>query len=124
MVQCDGADLGSWGQPRVEHTFVVLAEVLDNLPHDRVWRPESEAAWQQTRVVRDPEALTSALGVAHGLREVTEPVTDDLIRESLTALQWTREEPAWRRWLDVAVGAGTVARISIPKLKKPYSVPC
>ena len=31
----DAADLSSWGKPRAEHTFVLMAEVLDNLPHDR-----------------------------------------------------------------------------------------
>ena len=73
----------------------------------RVWRQDEGAEWEQTRIIQDPEALTSALGVAHGLSEVTEPVTDDLIRECLAELQWNSEEhPAWRRWLDIAVRAG------------------
>lgn len=33
--QKDAADLESWGAPSQEHTFLVMAEVLDNMPHDR-----------------------------------------------------------------------------------------
>lgn len=73
----------------------------------RVWRSHDDSDWQQTRVIRDAEALTGALGVAHGLSEVTEPTTDELIRECLGALRWECEgHPLWRRWLDLAVGAG------------------
>ena len=35
VLQQDAADRGAWGAPRAEHTFVVMAEVLDNMPHDR-----------------------------------------------------------------------------------------
>ncbi|GLI61912.1 hypothetical protein VaNZ11_004435 [Volvox africanus] len=46
-----GLDPATWGsERRWEHTFVLMMEVLDNLPHDRVFRRRASDPWQQTAV--------------------------------------------------------------------------
>ena len=43
--QRDAADLSSWAaMPAADPTFVLMAEVLDNLPHDRCVRAPPHAA--------------------------------------------------------------------------------
>ena len=35
----DATTVEAWGATKDEACFVIALEVLDNLPHDRVWRP-------------------------------------------------------------------------------------
>ncbi|KAF5828863.1 putative S-adenosyl-L-methionine-dependent methyltransferase-domain-containing protein [Dunaliella salina] len=48
--------LSTWGTcPVWDHTYVLMMEVLDNLPHDRVYRRSEKHPWHQTYVVALPD---------------------------------------------------------------------
>lgn len=54
---CAGQDAGkaeSWGGVDERPCFVIMLEVLDNLPHDRVCNTKD--GWRQTRVVPSSHA--------------------------------------------------------------------
>ncbi|CAI7766822.1 unnamed protein product [Closterium sp. NIES-53] len=46
----DAADVRGWGAPSNEPCFILLFEVLDNLPHDRVQWSRESSEWEETRV--------------------------------------------------------------------------
>ena len=48
----DAGDPAGW-ESTSELTFILMMEVLDNCPHDRVHKPQSSGAWQQTHVLED-----------------------------------------------------------------------
>ena len=50
QVECrDAGDPAGW-TTSTELTFILLMEVLDNCPHDRIHRDPSTGQWQQTHV--------------------------------------------------------------------------
>ena len=62
--------------------------MLDNLPHDRVWRARGSTEWQQTLVETPSGGRGSGGGTrAAEPREVLEPVSDTYIARALSALQ-------------------------------------
>ncbi|KAL4452506.1 hypothetical protein ABPG75_008168 [Micractinium tetrahymenae] len=76
-----------------EHAFIVMCEVLDNLPHDRVWRDMGSSEWQQTLVAEgDPHgdladwAQHHRQGGGGALIELLQPASDPLIRRCLQAM--------------------------------------
>ena len=71
----DATERRTWGSRDERACFVVALEVLDNLPHDRVWRPRRGAPWEQTRVAGEGRQL------------VTEPLEDGLLGRAVDALQ-------------------------------------
>ncbi|GFR52698.1 hypothetical protein Agub_g15325, partial [Astrephomene gubernaculifera] len=90
-----GLDPATWGgEVRWEHTFVLMMEVLDNLPHDRVFRRRPSDPWQQT-VVRPLPASSSSSSPSSSpssslesgpWEEVGEPLTDPLLARTLAAV--------------------------------------
>ncbi|GIL75540.1 hypothetical protein Vretimale_15115 [Volvox reticuliferus] len=97
-----GLDPATWGpERRWEHTFVLMMEVLDNLPHDRVFRRRASDPWQQT-VVRPAETDASPSSSSAPSQSgppsspssmergpwqlVGEPLSDPLLRRTLSAV--------------------------------------
>jgi hypothetical protein len=67
-----------------EECLIVATEVLDNLPHDRVWRPDPGAPWRQTHV--RPVGARGALAAgAAAFEEVLAPAADPLVLRCLAA---------------------------------------
>lgn len=73
-VRChDAADAAAWAEHDTRgdssssqreaegqrHCYILACEVLDNLPHDRVWRAGVGRPWQQTMVALPPEDASS-----------------------------------------------------------------
>ncbi|PRW05767.1 S-adenosyl-L-methionine-dependent methyltransferase [Chlorella sorokiniana] len=105
--QHDAADAAAWraadaaegssggGSSRQdEHAFIVMCEVLDNLPHDRVWRDMGSAEWQQTLVAESDRYEDLGQWSQHHSRggegdyfELVQPAADPLIRRCLQAVQ-------------------------------------
>lgn len=102
----DAADVASWhGIPREIPCFVVAMEVLDNLPHDRVWREGAGGDWHETLVRSTPiiEPATGWKSSSHAqhaqqgsqeistleLEELISPVRDPLIAQCLDAWNTT-----------------------------------
>mmetsp|Transcript_2587 Transcript_2587/g.7719 ORF Transcript_2587/g.7719 Transcript_2587/m.7719 type:complete len:448 (-) Transcript_2587:112-1455(-) len=71
--QGDALQPEAWGQPSNRLTYVVMCEVLDNLPHDRV-SVAADGQWQQTHV-------------RGGAEHVMRPLTDPLISRCLDVLE-------------------------------------
>ncbi|KAG2497193.1 hypothetical protein HYH03_004782 [Edaphochlamys debaryana] len=101
-----GLDPATWGgtAPDWQHTFVLMMEVLDNLPHDKVFRRRPSDPWQQA-VIRplasspsssppsspsaasSPSSPSSAPSMERGpWLEVGEPLLDPLVRRTLAAV--------------------------------------
>jgi hypothetical protein len=62
QVECrDAADLQGWSSSsgNEEACFILMMEVLDNCPHDRVHRESGSSPWMQTAVV---EHASSSVG--------------------------------------------------------------
>lgn len=101
-------------EPSDEHCFIIACEVLDNLPHDRVWRPSAGDPWQQTLVTLPPAAAdggdsdracagsrSGGSGVASSSRgsgwtpeEVLAPADDALVRRCMACLDEADAEQA------------------------------
>ena len=80
----DATTVEAWGATKDEACFVIALEVLDNLPHDRVWRPtRGEGGWTQTIVQKN--STTGAL------EERDAPLEDALIERTLQAIDLTAD---------------------------------
>ncbi|KAK9785257.1 hypothetical protein WJX73_004359 [Symbiochloris irregularis] len=87
---------GSWGPASSSPCFIIMMEVLDNCPHDKVVRQGPAKGWQQVVVARDQQGHPA---------EVLQPLTDDLILECMTAASWEfPPRPWWRTQLDSLLG--------------------
>ena len=77
----DATEHSTWGETDEEECFVIALEVLDNLPHDRVWRPKrGEGEWYQTEVMKGKDGEW---------RQENVPLRDKLIRRTLEAIELT-----------------------------------
>ncbi|KAL3689004.1 hypothetical protein R1sor_015313 [Riccia sorocarpa] len=76
------SDRSGWGPVKKEPCFVIMLEVLDNLPHDLVYRETSDSPWMEKRVVDriDGEWLGTPL-------EISKPLQDDLISRCLQVMR-------------------------------------
>ncbi|EIE25916.1 DUF185-domain-containing protein [Coccomyxa subellipsoidea C-169] len=98
QVECrDATDLLGWDSSQSEEPcFLLLMEVLDNCPHDRVHRESTSNPWLQTAVIQKQVS-------AHATLELLEPLTDDLIQQCLAVGPWEHNgKPVWHRLLDWA----------------------
>lgn len=73
VTNADARHAAAWGASPGHMTYVVMCEVLDNLPHDRITLA-SNGQWQQTHV-------------KDGTQEVLAPLTDPLIVECMDLLE-------------------------------------
>eukprot|EP00897_Mesotaenium_endlicherianum_P005548 jgi/Mesen1/5020/ME000025S04412 len=96
-------DVSGWGKMDEQPCYVIMLEVLDNMPHDRVVRETPSAPWQETLVaVRQAPSSSGSSGAGAGKataggsgseqgeaeeeREVLQPLQDSLIRRCLHAM--------------------------------------
>ncbi|MEW5300862.1 MAG: hypothetical protein WDW36_003761 [Sanguina aurantia] len=82
LLRGSGWDVETWGARDYTHTFILMMEVLDNLPHDRVYRARPSAPWEQT-VVRPEKGVAMEDGP---WVEETQPLTDPLLARCLDAI--------------------------------------
>ncbi|KAL0028989.1 hypothetical protein WJX77_009984 [Trebouxia sp. C0004] len=85
VAQHDASAPLAWGAVNEQPCVIMLMEVLDNLPHDRVWRQSSEADWQETWIQSSSPASHDHMQQKHV--EVTKPVADPLVWACLEASQ-------------------------------------
>lgn len=82
MLRGNAWDRSTWGAQEWNHSFVLAMEVLDNLPHDRVFRRQEGEAWQQTCV-----HVSSGAAMEVGpWSEVLEPLDDPLLKRCLASI--------------------------------------
>ncbi|CAL8470142.1 g9684 [Coccomyxa elongata] len=108
QVECrDAADLRGWdGSKGDDPCFLLLMEVMDNCPHDRVHRESPSQPWLQT-AIREHKGSDSPPS-ASAVEETLQPLSDDLIQQCLAVGPWEHNgKPFWHRLLDWAVDAGS-----------------
>ena len=71
----------AFNQPTDELTFVLMFEVLDNMPHDRVYYSDSDKEWKYETWVEFDDKDGEV-----NLREKRMPIADSLIREAVDLL--------------------------------------
>eukprot|EP00798_Chlamydomonas_sp_ICE-L_P003189 gene3189-13203_t len=79
MVRGNAWDPATWGPRDYAHSHIIMMEVLDNLPHDRVVRSKPSEPWQQTVVV-PKEGRSMEDGP---WEEKLEPLSDPLIQRCI-----------------------------------------
>eukprot|EP00850_Spirogloea_muscicola_P004023 SM000017S02763 [mRNA] locus=s17:101256:104655:+ [translate_table: standard] len=114
-------DVLAWGPPDDTPCFVIMLEVLDNLPHDRIVRQGPIGPWLETYLLEMPApqdkdvtgvpASTDSLpslrdGGKQGVRlqEMLRPVTDPLLAQCLAVLDKPPQEGA--------AGGGSLATLA------------
>ncbi|XP_019181013.1 PREDICTED: uncharacterized protein LOC109176050 isoform X1 [Ipomoea nil] len=71
-VECrDAADRSGWGEVNNQPCWVIMLEVLDNLPHDLIYSENQTSPWMEVWVERQPQRSE--------LSELYRPVKDPLI---------------------------------------------
>ncbi|KAF2288878.1 hypothetical protein GH714_022524 [Hevea brasiliensis] len=74
-VECrDAADRGGWGMGMWSnsHVWVIMLEVLDNLPHDLIYSENQVLPWKEVWIEKQPDRKT--------LSELYKPLQDPLIK--------------------------------------------
>uniref|UniRef100_A0A7I4ESK1 Protein arginine methyltransferase NDUFAF7 n=1 Tax=Physcomitrium patens TaxID=3218 RepID=A0A7I4ESK1_PHYPA len=76
MVNCGSAsDARTWGTVNASPCYIIMFEVLDNLPHDLVYRETPKSPWLETWVVQDQTSKNYV--------EERRPLQDPLIKRCL-----------------------------------------
>ncbi|GMH08026.1 hypothetical protein Nepgr_009866 [Nepenthes gracilis] len=71
-VECrDAADRGGWGDVQQQPCWVIMLEVLDNLPHDLIYAENQVSPWKEVWIEKQPQRSTPS--------ELYKPVQDPLI---------------------------------------------
>ncbi|GAX75066.1 hypothetical protein CEUSTIGMA_g2510.t1 [Chlamydomonas eustigma] len=96
MLKGSALDRGTWGGRDWSHSFILAMEVLDNLPHDRVFRSSEGSAWRQTSVglCRENDRGSMESGP---WQELVEELSDPLIQRCLEAVY---KPPTFEQRLD------------------------
>ncbi|CAN8295559.1 unnamed protein product [Cochlearia groenlandica] len=104
-VECrDASDLSGWRNAEQQPCWVIMLEVLDNLPHDLVYSKSQVAPWMEVLVENKPES--------EALSELYRPLEDPLIKRCIDIIEheddpvskpkeiWSKLFPKpRRRWL-------------------------
>ncbi|XP_078447068.1 NADH dehydrogenase ubiquinone complex I, assembly factor-like protein (DUF185) [Wolffia australiana] len=82
-VECrDASDRNGWGDVDAQPCWVIMLEVLDNLPHDLVFSPDQVSPWMEVWVQNEPGS--------EELSEIYKPIHDPLITRCLeiSGMDW------------------------------------
>eukprot|EP00250_Pteridium_aquilinum_P015013 c22327_g1_i2 orf=102-1040(+) len=88
-VDCrDACKRTGWGKADERPCFVILLEVLDNQPHDLIYKENSSCQWLETRITKGHDSAA--------LIEVHQPVKDPLIQRCIEIMEsGTQSLPSW-----------------------------
>lgn len=75
----DAADQGGWGDVKEQPCWVIMLEVLDNLPHDLIYSENQVAPWMEVWVEKQAESGTFS--------ELYKPLQDPLIMRCLELIE-------------------------------------
>ncbi|KAL6191223.1 hypothetical protein ACLB2K_037614 [Fragaria x ananassa] len=83
-VECrDAADRKGWGDVQQEPCWVIMLEVLDNLPHDLIYSENHVSPWKEVWVAnQDGETLT----------ELYKPLQDSLIKKCIKIIDFEKKQ--------------------------------
>ncbi|KAL1188760.1 hypothetical protein V5N11_004287 [Cardamine amara subsp. amara] len=87
-VECrDASDLSGWRNVEQQPCWVIMLEVLDNLPHDLVYSKSQVSPWMEVLVENKPES--------EALSELYKPLEDPLIKRCIDVVE-LEDEPVSR----------------------------
>ncbi|KAK4798641.1 hypothetical protein SAY86_030967 [Trapa natans] len=99
-VECrDAADCSGWGEVEQNPCWVIMLEVLDNLPHDLVYAENKVSPWMEVWVQKQHHN-----SMEPKLSELYKPLHDPLIKRCLEIVNLDKEQttsPAGRFWSKV-----------------------
>ncbi|XP_010475158.1 PREDICTED: uncharacterized protein LOC104754633 [Camelina sativa] len=88
-VECrDASDLSGWKNVEQQPCWVIMLEVLDNLPHDLVYSKSQISPWMEVLVENKPES--------EALSELYKPLEDPLIKRCIEIVEH-EDEPVSKR---------------------------
>ncbi|EXC16939.1 hypothetical protein L484_021594 [Morus notabilis] len=80
----DAADRSGWGEVQQEPCWVIMLEVLDNLPHDLIYSKDQVSPWMEVWVEKQVESGT--------LSELYKPLEDSLIKRCFKILDMDKSQ--------------------------------
>ncbi|KAJ4810047.1 hypothetical protein LUZ62_022613 [Rhynchospora pubera] len=85
-VECrDATDRSRWGKKETQPCWVIMLEVLDNLPHDLVYAPNQASTWMEVWLQKDNDSQVS---------EVYKPIQDSLISRCMEIIGTDIDDPS------------------------------
>lgn len=93
LVECRNAcSQSGWGEVDERPCFLIMLEVLDNQPHDLLYKKDSCCPWLETYITRDEQERSKS----QRLTEVHKPVQDPLIQRCIEIMERTSNPtPSW-----------------------------
>ncbi|KAK3187859.1 hypothetical protein Dsin_027420 [Dipteronia sinensis] len=83
-VECrDAAERGGWGHGEQQPCWVIMLEVLDNLPHDLIYSENQVSPWMEVWVEKQNDRET--------LSELYKPLEDPLITRCIEIMEWEKD---------------------------------
>ncbi|XP_015887492.3 protein arginine methyltransferase NDUFAF7 homolog, mitochondrial isoform X2 [Ziziphus jujuba] len=84
-VECrDAADRSGWGEVEQQPCWVIMLEVLDNLPHDLIYSKDQNSPWMEVWVEKQHDRET--------LCEVYKPLQDTLIKQCIEIMDLDKSQ--------------------------------
>ncbi|XP_024931276.3 protein arginine methyltransferase NDUFAF7 homolog, mitochondrial isoform X5 [Ziziphus jujuba] len=85
-VECrDAADRSGWGEVEQQPCWVIMLEVLDNLPHDLIYSKDQNSPWMEVWVEKQHDSRET-------LCEVYKPLQDTLIKQCIEIMDLDKSQ--------------------------------
>ncbi|KAI3994611.1 hypothetical protein MKX01_007903 [Papaver californicum] len=83
-VECrDAADRSGWGDADLQPCWVIMLEVLDNLPHDLVYSENQTSPWQEVWLQKQQDSAN--------ISEMYKPIQDQLIKRCIDIIDLEKD---------------------------------
>ncbi|XP_064946622.1 uncharacterized protein LOC135653303 isoform X3 [Musa acuminata AAA Group] len=109
----DATDRSGWGNGDHEPCWVIMLEVLDNLPHDLVYSPNQVSPWMEVWLEKVKDRFVSSQ-----VSEVYKPIQDSLIAECVKIIGLDEDHAAGRNRLISA--ASYILSRAFPKPRRSW----
>ncbi|XBI67480.1 hypothetical protein VPH35_046827 [Triticum aestivum] len=106
----DATDVAGWGSKDPQPCWVLMLEVLDNLPHDLVYSPDQVSPWMEVWI----EKVNGSSQVC----EVYKPLQDPLVSCCSEIVGMNEENPSLREKLSFAA-KGLISKV-FPKPRRAW----
>ncbi|URD83333.1 hypothetical protein MUK42_33157 [Musa troglodytarum] len=110
----DATDRSGWGNGDHEPCWVIMLEVLDNLPHDLVYSPNQVSPWMEVWL----EKVKDRFVMCSQVSEVYKPIQDSLIAQCVKIIGLDEDHAAGRNRLVSA--ASYILSRAFPKPRRSW----
>ncbi|XP_008787724.2 protein arginine methyltransferase NDUFAF7 homolog, mitochondrial isoform X2 [Phoenix dactylifera] len=110
-VQCrDATDRSGWGHIDPQPCWVIMLEVLDNLPHDLVYSPNQVSPWMEVWLEKVQDSLQ--------ISEVYKPLQDPLITQCVKIIGMDKDHSGG--WSRVVSASRRILSKVLPKPRRAW----